>query len=213
MKINLGCGQTPTEGWDNYDNSISLRLAQVALVPRLLRWMGMLNKEQYQFVLYAAKKRLKYGDATKGLPIASGSCAVVYSSHMLEHLDRREADQFLREAYRILDKGGIIRIAVPDLEKKVIKYNKSGDADAFVESMLMCASKPVTMAQKIRSLIAGARHHHWMYDARSLCRLIQKHGFVDPEALPAGQTKIRAPGQLDLYERQSESVYVEAIKP
>ena len=28
LKINIGCGDTPTKGWRNYDNSWSVRLAK-----------------------------------------------------------------------------------------------------------------------------------------------------------------------------------------
>ena len=28
LKINIGCGDTPTKGWSNYDNSWSVRLAK-----------------------------------------------------------------------------------------------------------------------------------------------------------------------------------------
>jgi hypothetical protein len=51
-----------------------------------------------------------------------------------------------------------------------------------------------------------------MYDGNSLSRLLQRHGFVDVEIMPAGKTKINEPGSLNLYERRTESVYVEAKK-
>lgn len=53
----------------------------------------------------------------------------------------------------------------------------------------------------------------WMYDGKSLTKLLGKLGFVEVEVMPAGQTKISAHEPLDLQERVSESVYVEAEKP
>lgn len=132
---------------------------------------------------------------------------------MLEHLDRNEADKFLKEVYRVLCPNGIIRIAVPDIKKQIAKYNDSGDADAFVEATHMCVPRPTSLAQKIRFLLVGTRHHQWMYDGNSLCRLLQKHGFIEAEVMPVGKTKIPESGSLDLQERSSESVYVEAKKP
>jgi hypothetical protein len=52
-----------------------------------------------------------------------------------------------------------------------------------------------------------------MYDGDSLSMLLQAHGFIKAEAMPAGQTKIIAHEPLDLKERASESIYVEAEKP
>ena len=213
VRINVGCGQTPTNGWRNFDNSFSLRLSKIPLLPDVLHRLRFLERSRHQFVRFAREHQIEYGDATKGLPLTQGSCEVVYSSHMLEHLDRNGADKFLKEAYRVLCPNGIIRIAVPDIRKHIGQYNDTGDADAFVASTHMCVPRPESLPQKIRSLLVGARHHQWMYDGNSLSRLLGKHGFIDAEIMPAGRTGITEPGSLDLQERSSESVYVEARKP
>jgi len=64
-----------------------------------------------------------------------------------------------------------------------------------------------------RALLVGDRHHAWMYDGRSLSRLLADHGFLGPGVLAPGETTIADPGALDLCERADESVYVEARKP
>lgn len=212
-RINIGCGKTPTKGWKNFDNSFSLRLSTIPLLPRVLNVIGFINEAQSEFVKFASENHIDYGDATKGLPLKDESCEVVYSSHMLEHLDRKGADSFLKEAYRLLCPNGLIRIAVPDIKKKIEQYNECGDADAFIESTHMCVSRPTSLAQKIRFLLVGTRHHQWMYDGYSLSRLLEKNGFVEAKIVPFGNTNIPEPGSLDLYERSSESVYVEAKKP
>ncbi|MBK1656075.1 TylF/MycF/NovP-related O-methyltransferase [Allochromatium vinosum] len=55
-------------------------------------------------------------DLTQGIPFASESFDVVYHSHLLEHFTKDYAPRFLRECHRVLTPGGIIRVAVPDLE-------------------------------------------------------------------------------------------------
>ena len=42
---------------------------------------------------------------------------IVYSSHLLGHLTLKSANQYLREAYRVLKPEGVLRIVVPDLYK------------------------------------------------------------------------------------------------
>jgi len=64
---------------------------------------------------FAHFNSVEYCDAARRLPLPNAAADVLYSSHMLEHLDRDEASTFLKEARRILRCGGIIRIAVPDL--------------------------------------------------------------------------------------------------
>jgi SAM-dependent methyltransferase len=55
-------------------------------------------------------------DLSRGVPMAQNSCDVVYHSAVLEHMRRADALPFLRECFRVLKAGGIIRVAVPDLE-------------------------------------------------------------------------------------------------
>ena len=61
-------------------------------------------------------------DITKGLPFLSNSVDACYNSHVLEHIDRNDAKQFIADCFRVLKPGGIIRIVVPDLEKITREY-------------------------------------------------------------------------------------------
>ena len=213
MRINVGCGDVPTNGWRNFDNSLSLRLSRIPVVPYLLFKIGLINASQYQFVKYAGLNEIEYADATKRLPLSDRSVDVLYSSHMLEHLDQTDATSFFKEARRVLRSGGIIRLAVPDLRKQVQQYIELGDADAFISAMQLTRPRPRTTAQRLKILLTGTRHHLWMYDGDSLCRLLVAHGFSDPHILEAGSTTIKKPGSLDLKERLADSVYVEAVNP
>lgn len=55
-------------------------------------------------------------DALRELLFPDSSVDAVYHSHVLEHLRGREGGALLVECARVLRPGGIIRIAVPDLE-------------------------------------------------------------------------------------------------
>lgn len=55
-------------------------------------------------------------DLTQGLPFDDKSIDVCYSSHVLEHLRKNEADYFVSECKRVLKDGGVLRLVVPDLE-------------------------------------------------------------------------------------------------
>lgn len=57
-----------------------------------------------------------------GIPFKDDSFDVVYNSHLLEHFPKKEAILFLKECFRVLKSGGIIRIAVPDLESIAKEY-------------------------------------------------------------------------------------------
>lgn len=53
----------------------------------------------------------------KGVPLPDKDCDVVYHSHFIEHLRRPDALFMMSECLRILKPGGILRIAIPDLEQ------------------------------------------------------------------------------------------------
>lgn len=57
-----------------------------------------------------------------GLPFSSESATACYSSHVLEHLDKAGASNLIAECFRVLKRGGVIRLAVPDLEVMVREY-------------------------------------------------------------------------------------------
>jgi len=58
----------------------------------------------------------------KGIPFPDAEFDAVYHSHVLEHFSKKDGVNFIKECYRILKPGGVIRIAVPDLEGIVRCY-------------------------------------------------------------------------------------------
>ena len=82
-------------------------------------------------------------DLRRGIPYPDASFDVVYHSHVLEHLSRAAGAGFLRECARVLRPGGILRIAVPDLEQIARQYLAALDRAA--------AGQP-----------GGEADHHWM---------------------------------------------------
>lgn len=61
-------------------------------------------------------------DLSQGLPFPDAGFDVVYHSHVLEHFPRLQGLGFLRECWRVLKPGGILRCAVPDLEAMARLY-------------------------------------------------------------------------------------------
>lgn len=71
---------------------------------------------------FPAAPSIRRHDLREGIPYPDQTFDVVYHSHVLEHLSKQEAPSFLRECHRILRPSGVIRVAVPDLEKIVRLY-------------------------------------------------------------------------------------------
>lgn len=131
---------------------------------------------------------------------------------MLEHLSRKSAEKFIIESKRCLVNGGILRIAVPDLKKQVMQYLEHSDADLFLEQTYLSYGELSSFKQKLELLIVGFRHHQWMYDAESLSKLLLNIGFSKVFVSDAGETVIKDHEGLNLFEREDESLYIEAMK-
>jgi SAM-dependent methyltransferase len=65
----------------------------------------------------------------KGIPFKDASFQLVYHSHLLEHFSKECGHHLLLECCRVLKPSGIIRVAVPDLERIAREYlNALADA-------------------------------------------------------------------------------------
>lgn len=213
INVNVGCGLSPTPGWLNFDNSPSVRFARWSAISAILRASGLLTAKSAELAEMGRCGKIRFANAARHIPCASGSVTAVYSSHMIEHLDRAEARGFLIEVRRVLRPGGVVRIAAPDLTRLVSDYLASGDADEFIACSHLGLDRPAGLRARVRWTVVGPRHHLWMYDGESLARLLHEAGFADAAAVQPGSTRIVAPGRLDLWERAAESVYVEAVRP
>ncbi|HWS87103.1 MAG TPA: methyltransferase domain-containing protein [Pyrinomonadaceae bacterium] len=61
-------------------------------------------------------------DLRRGVPFGDEQFEVVYHSHVLEHFSKADAEPFLKECRRVLKPGGVVRVAVPDLERAARVY-------------------------------------------------------------------------------------------
>lgn len=214
-RLNIGCGQTATPGWTNYDNTPSILLARLPRpVVRLMGALKLLSARTLDFVEFCRANRIRHAGAL-AIPEAAASVDVVYSSHMLEHLDRREARLFLQECHRILKPGGTLRLVVPDIKQRVdYYYLDQRDGDALIDSFIFDLDKPRGLRAWLLRAITGGREHHWMYDYASLSKLVKSCGFADTVDLKPGETTIADPGELNLREQEiAWSLYLEAKRP
>jgi predicted SAM-dependent methyltransferase len=214
-KLNVGCGLHVVPGYLNLDNSPTLRLQRGLPRPVLDqvrqspvgKWLGP-----------AWPSEVQPWDIRQGLPGEPGTLGVIYSSHMLEHLSRPAAVSFVGACHQALRPGGILRLALPDLERRARGYLKALDAgdstaaDEFLRSLLLAQEDADESLKGIAKRALGRELHHWMYDRLSLTRLLTDAGFTTAEPRAFAQSRIPEIAELELEDRASESVYVEAVR-
>lgn len=59
------------------------------------------------------------------LPLPSDSAELFYTSHTIEHIDDKSVANLFHESYRILKKGGAIRIVTPDTDKAYAAWRRN----------------------------------------------------------------------------------------
>jgi SAM-dependent methyltransferase len=224
-KINLGCGPVGKNDWLNIDWGVLAFLHTSPLFLKLLTMFRLLPAE------YNVKwpGNLKLYDCRKKLPFEDSSVDYIYTSHFLEHLKRFEAEKILKECWRVLKDGGILRVVVPDLGiilKKYAEKDKQFFIDAFYRDNREVA-KNLTLAdllsgvfypeanklrptrfKKIAALFI--RPHLWMYDSDSLTQLLRSAGFKTIEKKKYREGNVPDLEVLDVF--PETSIYLEARK-
>ena len=200
VKVNLGCGLTVAPGWINIDASINALISNWPR-PLLNYFYGIsgsrkhYSAEHYCQVLsshYFVHHNCKYG-----IPLPDASVDYVYSSHMLEHMYIVEGQRLLGEAGRVLKKGGVIRVCVPDLE--------------FALSLYQGGQKQKAMQYFFSRGPSGELFtHRYMYDFDLLSQALRDAGFgnIERQRYQQGRTP-----DLELLDMSSEvTLFVEAEK-
>lgn len=153
---------------------------------------------------------LKDADITHDLrsfpwPFMSGSVEAILASHILEHFDKSAGRLFLRECYRILQPGGVLALAVPNMDKFVTAH-LTGSYEALGGYLWI----------DMNALLGGgdyepnpAQRHRYMYTWESLAWALKEEGF-EPSAVTFDTSAL---GLIHTEWYRAISLYVDARRP
>ena len=147
-------------------------------------------------------------DLRRPLPFANESCSAIFSEHVIEHVARTDAERLLRECYRVLQPGGVLRLSTPDAGKFLRSY--AGDQQFLNHPGFPEAAD--TPMDRVNMMMRENGQHLWVYDCESLMKLLRKAGFSSATEQLFGISSHPGMQNLDCPEREFESLYVEAIK-
>ena len=178
----------------------------------------------------------------KGIPFEDESVDAVYHSHLFEHLDKEIGFKFLIEIHRVLKRGGVLRISVPDLEFLIREYlshvelcvqnpTEIENHDRFIAPIIeqsirreaAGASQQVGFIRYLDNFLLGdarsrGETHQWMYDRFNLEFALIQAGFTHVTVQNYNTSSIKDWNKyaLDMDDSGNEyklnSLYIEAIK-
>lgn len=146
-------------------------------------------------------------DLRESIPLSDNSVSHIFTEHVLEHITLEEGKMVLKEFHRILNKDGIARIVVPDLELC---------CDAFLSRDVNWFAKVddsfETAGMGFNSIFYN-HSHRYIYDFESLNQLLLDAGFktIKKQKFNESFDKELLIDNTD-ESRRLVSLYVEAVK-
>lgn len=144
VKLNLGCGTDYKNGWINIDNNSDNNIEKLDL-----SW-----------------------DLRNPLPFDDKTVDFIFNEHFFEHLTVEEGQVCMKDFMRVLKDGGVLRIAMPDLEEAVGLYNDPNwQKRPFVKKFGLDFAK--TNAELLNMNFSWWGHK-WLYNWEELDRRLKQ---------------------------------------
>lgn len=148
VMLNVGCGTDYKEGWINIDNNSDHNIEANRLD---LNW-----------------------DLRNSLPFPDDSVDFIFNEHFMEHLTVEEGQAAIKDLMRVLKPGGVMRIAMPDLEEAIEAYQ-----DPHWKENLFLEKFGLGFVQTKAELINMKFRwwgHKWLYNWEELERRLKEAG-------------------------------------
>ena len=167
-----------------------------------------------------------YLDATDRYPFPDGSFQYILGEHVIEHVPWEAGVVMLKECYRVLAKGGKVRIVTPDLTKFVKLLADSADPEAqqFINAKLGFHGWPATPVPAAYIFNHQVRDwgHQFLYDSATLRKSFELAGFkqiteyrvaekTDP-VFQEAELRTRNPGSIPYVVNNWEAMAFEAVR-
>ena len=131
-----------------------------------------------------------YLDASRTWPVATDSVTCIFSDNVIEHLDMAANRALFREALRVLQPGGRMRIVTPDVGALVQTYLSGPEAAAPLRDELLVEEYGIFHQVDILRFAFQDDGHHmgYLWDITSLTAELQAAGFINVVSRPTGES-------------------------
>lgn len=147
-------------------------------------------------------------DITRGLPFAAGAARLIYHEHVMEHLTVEQGAAGLRDWFRLLEPGGVLRVATPDLQYVIGRYGGNWKDQAWLQ--LPEYQFIQTRAEMINVSLRWWGHRY-LYDGEELERRMRDAGFATIRRCGLGESTVAELAGLET--RPDSMLILEAVRP
>jgi predicted SAM-dependent methyltransferase len=180
IKLNIGCGTDYKKSWINIDNNSDHNIEKLDL-----NW-----------------------DLRYPLPFEDNSVDFIFNEHFFEHITPEEALPIMQDLKRVLKPGGVMRIAMPDLESVVSHYlhvplNKDHVIKDYHFEHVKTPAEWINMSFRWWG-------HQWLYDWEELQRRLMEAGFTKMKRCKLHKSKYKDLEDLEI--RQGSILIAEVTK-
>jgi predicted SAM-dependent methyltransferase len=146
-------------------------------------------------------------DILDGLPLEDGSIDYIVSIHALPELRYPDIVPALTELRRVLAPGGVLRLALPDLDRGIRAYIE-GDRDYF----LVPDEEARSAGAKFIVQMLWYGYSKTLFTVDFTVELLERAGFEEVRPCAYKQSSSPFPAIVELDNRPEESLFVEARK-
>jgi predicted SAM-dependent methyltransferase len=145
-------------------------------------------------------------DLREKWPFPDNSASYIYSEHVFEHFEYFvEVPHFLSESLRVLQKGGVFDVGVPDTEWPLVAYCQPNDA-YWKFSETIHPKEYETRLDHINYHFRQEGEHKYAWDKETLSKVLKASGFHSVAAREFDPA-------LDSETRRTGTIYMKAVKP
>jgi predicted SAM-dependent methyltransferase len=145
-------------------------------------------------------------DLRLGLPASSGTVRFIYSEHLFEHLPLDDAQYLMRDCAAVLQSGGIMRVAMPDLESLVAFYQGDWRTQPWIHEH---GYDHMSSAAEMLNTALRDWGHQYIYDFTDLRQRLVAAGFTEVHRCEWGRSDV--PELAGLETRDDSRLVVEAV--
>lgn len=145
-------------------------------------------------------------DLRLGLPARPDTFRLIYSEHLFEHLLLADAQRLMRDCAAALRPGGVMRVAMPDLESLIGHYRGDWRAQAWIHEHGYDA---MSSAAEMLNTALRDWGHQYVYDFVDLEQRLVGAGFGEVRRCAWGESAVAELAGLET--REDSKLVVEAV--